>query len=1556
MGGARGSSPNGGRGTRQQAGFVDVDMMFDFAFGARRGAPAHWGVMDDDEDEDYDDDDYEYEEDDEEEYEDDDDEYEDDMGPAAVGRASISRDAPALGGLARGPVPVLPSSSSKIRPASGATKAYTDRQVLFSSYDEARKLTVGELKALLRERNVDYSGCLEKPELLALLLEWESANVGACTHALSDATSADDGYPCRGGVSEAAYNDRRDDDDDTGCYEDDDSGRAAGTQTGSDVAKADGGAADCNMSTKARRAARKKAQQKRKKERQKAERSAARSGVDDENRQADDADVADDELLLGKDHRDRHKGDDGMGEGALNKKAQHATLPAGTKNGASRHVDQARDATCDDTAIHDDSARRYSQLRDEVLVDVANAVDAGDARGAARALEAAARVGLEPGGQYRALFEHAARLVKAADERRDADAERQKAKEEAAKRKIEDKRARREARRKALADKVEVEERERERREAERREKKAAKKKERNASDVDAVTEVSVAIPSTPYVPYKVSETIKRPDNDVLNDHNDRDMDGDDCESDDRAAVGKAANTRREGDKRLIDGRASEASRHANIGKRGGFKTGAVSAAPAASTGPEATAQAPSSKARRKSKSRDPPSKPIAEKQNSIPMDGPNKSGLTANSHSSKKSASAPVVGSIATSANDEDTTELPPAASPVDTKLNGAVPAPDVNTSDDHMDLDQLEAEQLRKVLQMSLDQAAKEEEERKAAARAVERADLASRRERERALQREWNSSQRRAAVQQSKAREADARREAELQRASATAAAVALSGLPGFEDLAGPRGGQSSPPVLTNFPPALPSQPSRGRSVQQSVARASVAPQPHGGAGGSKISGNQRAINRSGPTIPSSNSATYTQSTGGTYDDEDDGLHLAEQSVAGVLDADDDDDLYDSSGGGLLRDRSNRAPAAAVSGPKPKLSSIGTGSMSVVKGPPVFVGKAFGGDSLEQSALSRSTSAGGRPQQPAQRAYIHDAPRPQRSSSLQAHAPPFTAGCGVQGNGQQQHQQLSALYGAPAPAGARGPSPPTLPSAPRSTTGHAAVPPGQAGGGQSAQQRTGFPNANPSAMQSQLLAIGGAPIYIPQHQSAGKPQSPPPSGISPMLQAGKQPPNSASLTPPPGPPGNVAAASSYARSVSVQQQPSYGASQQPQQQQYSSVPRSVTAPYVAAPGTGAQPRWIGGDATTRGPRPQGTPGGPPPPSLYNQRLATAPPFVPAHQRGVQQMQATPRGPPGVVKPVGLAPRGGIASAPGGVVGAGFPSPYAKVSVPLTAPPSGLAASPQQQRAPVAGPQRPAHLTGVPNAANVGHLARTPNLYSATVRGASTVVNANAQRTNQQRPLQQQPAPSRLQQSLPGGSMNGTTAFEATRLSLAAAASQRSALPASGPSRHDSASPITIESQPRWSAPAVDDSLRLAMEMSRQSELADALSTLDDSPVPPTSAQVRKASDVDARLAAAVSTAAEWVPASVREVRAKQKDASAHLTSTSSVDALDGSTNIVALRTPITNDNPIAVADDVDTQSLAAASSRKPTAATIPREVSTDVPLVTASQPVATPFKPGA
>ena len=67
------------------------------------------------------------------------------------------------------------------------------------------------------------------------------------------------------------------------------------------------------------------------------------------------------------------------------------------------------------------------------------AVDAGDARGAARALSAAERVGLEPGGQYRALFDHAARLVKAADDRSHADAERQRAKEEAAKRKHDDK-------------------------------------------------------------------------------------------------------------------------------------------------------------------------------------------------------------------------------------------------------------------------------------------------------------------------------------------------------------------------------------------------------------------------------------------------------------------------------------------------------------------------------------------------------------------------------------------------------------------------------------------------------------------------------------------------------------------------------------------------------------------------------------------------------------------------------------------------------------------------------------------------------------------------------------------------------------------------------------------------------------------------------------------------------------------------------------------------------------------------------------------------------------
>ena len=56
--------------------------------------------------------------------------------------------------------------------------------------------------------------------------------------------------------------------------------------------------------------------------------------------------------------------------------------------------------------------------------------------------------------------------------------------------------------------------------------------------------------------------------------------------------------------------------------------------------------------------------------------------------------------------------------------------------------------------------------------------------------------------------------------------------------------------------------------------------------------------------------------------------------------------------------------------------------------------------------------------------------------------------------------------------------------------------------------------------------------------------------------------------------------------------------------------------------------------------------------------------------------------------------------------------------------------------------------------------------------------------------------------------------------------------------------------------------------MEMSRQSELADALSTLDDSPSRP-SVHRSQSDAVDARLAAAATAAVEWIPAAMRAAK---------------------------------------------------------------------------------------
>lgn len=1182
--------------SRGGPGLVDVDIMFDFAFGDEHG---HWASMDD---YDYDDD---YDDDDDDDYEDEDDDDED-QGTSFANAAAAE-------------VPT------------------------FSSREEARKLTVGELKASLRYRDVDYSACLEKSEMLALLLEWEEAH---------------------GSLQEEA------------------------------------------PSTKARRAARKKAQQKRKKERQKAERSAA----DNERRRQQDG------------NGDEQQGDRSSERTVADKAEAEVSGPTTIPSGAEESEDAAK--------------RRYSHLRDEVLVDVANAVDAGDARGAARALEAAGRVGLEPGGQYRALFEHAARLVKAADERRDADAERQKAKEEAAKRKQDDKRARREARRKAEADKALNEERERERREAERREKKAAKKKEKSAGALEAA----------------------------------RSEDGAAAESPSPSAAG--------------DDDVSESTVVSAATMKGqqqqGAKTSDNGAAKKKSASKNSKPSAPA---------------PTAESNTTAAQNSPNAKTTTGRASSSSvadQSRTAEGSGSKAT---------------------GGA-------TSDEQMDLEQLEAEQLRQVLQMSLDQAAKEEEERKAAARAVERADLASRRERERALQREWNSTQRRAAAQQTKAREADAKHEAELQRASLTASAVALSGLPGFEDIAGVRGTHPPASRLAGFGPPLQQQPAsqqqKGRGNGNVGPAGTVSSQAAAARGTStkkQSSQQQRGTQQQRPQMHPSPAPFQRHASSTQNFDEDDVLHLAEQSVAGVLDAVDDDPLSSSNGELLRGQSSGRAAPAAASAPNgPKLvgatppahpSLLVKGGQGSLEPPPAFARSA---------SVGRHQPVHQRPQ------FVPEPPRLQRASSLQAHAPPYSSA--------PQHQMH---YGAPAPAGAPG-GPPPPPGTQRINGNVPLIPPS----GGAHQRSPNFANSNASgSIKSQLLALGGTPLFIPQHHQS---PSSPPGRASPLLQPGKQAPGAGGgMTPPPSghPPGG-----GYARVVP--------GAPYPAQQQYGGVPRPAPMPYVAAPMPAQQPRWIPGDSSSpRGPRPHLQP----PPNLYAQRnLATAPPFVPAHQRGVQQHPQIPGGgsprgppppppppPPGVTKPPGAMPTRGVMPN----VGPGS-FPYGKgVGIPGTpSAPGGLGPAPTQQRGPplpIPGAQRPPHMSGIPSSPNTSLSASQRSAVYASPRGAPPASGANPQL---QRPgSAQQPPGGPTTRPLSGN-------FEASRMSgggVGAARAQRQ-----GPSS--------------WSSPSVDDSLRLAMEMSRQSELADALSTLDDSP---SAASLSLLGDSDL---AATASASEWVPASAR------------------------------------------------------------------------------------------
>lgn len=1396
------TSQNGRRtSSRRQHDFVDVDMMLNFAFGGR--APPHWGSMEDD---DEDDDDYEYDDDDyDDEDDEDDDEDEDDH-----------RNSKAF-------------ASSKL-----GAKKYSG-----GSRDEARKLTVGELKSLLRERDVDFSGCLEKSEMLALLMDWESAHVAGespSTRGSTGPTRASpskkvDRLPKRMSSMETTG-------DDDGLDDDDDDKRFKG-----DAAGDNGGE---GLSTKAaKRAARKKAQQKRKKERQKAERSAAKGGDD-----GADGDLADD-----------HDGDlaDGLKETKEDSSVTKGLQAAGLAASPSKATNGSAVLDGAGTAGDDDESKlRYSQLRDEVLVDVANAVDAGDARGAASALEAANRVGLEPGGQYRALFEHAARLVTAARDRRDADAERQKAKEEAARRKTDEKRQRREARRKAAADKVEVEERERERREAERRERKAAKKREKHASDTSKNTTASKHV-----------------------DDDDEDED-DDYDEDDLVNSQHLVSDRK-------DGRGRDRSNN-------GTKPGGAATAKSGGLSParpnDASANVPASKAAigggKKSKSKDP-------KNSESKPHIPHTSGAAVNDNKTNAHAPSATVRRGATAAGGAPSSSAPVAAvgagtanmpatadnqSPAD---GGAAPSPAASGEDD---LEQLEAEQLRQVLQMSLDQAAKEEEERKSAARAAERAELSARRERERALQREWNSTQRRAAVQQTKAREADARREAELQRASQTAAAVALSGLPGFEDLA--RGVVAPQTNLGGFSPAV----AAGAVAQRRGAaghhhqlggRSSAAAPPVAKAPGGQRNATSLGAGAVGKaaTPAAVASSSVTPFSVETFDDDDDVLHLAEQSVAGVLDAD-DDDLFASSGGDLLRDRSATARAPASAGAQKLVglsgsSSSGAGGVKGAAGLVPATGKVAastfgGGDVLEAppSFGGRQTSVPTR--QRGGSFSAPDPPRPVRTSSLQPHAPAFSttrAAPAAQSGGQRQ--QLTSLYGgAPAPAMARGPSPTSMTSSPRgvarTVSGTVAAPAAPQG----PQQRPGFtPAAPPSgSMQSQLLALGGAPLFIPQ-QSPGQaaPSPPPPGGMSPLVPPppGAPPVVAGRSRPPPthaGPAGTTAAPG-YPRGVAVvppppQGQQGYGAPPPPpqgQQQQYAGVPPRPTAAsgYVGGAPGAPQPRWMPTDTAPRGPRPaQGASVVPASPTnLYSQRsLATAQPFVPAHQRGVQPMQATPRPPSSF---------GGQYSAAPAKVGA----------VPLGAPPGGL---PGAQRSAVAA--RPPHLgaAGVPGATPVGS-ATNPYAAATAVPQQRT---AEGVQGPSRPPTQAVPAPQPVRGVGTSGLGASASAFEPRLAGLSAASSAastpRSGLPTTSAARQGRVSPTVALEHPRWSAPAVDDSLRLAMEMSRQSELADALSTLDDAPL--SAGLQRPASqDIDARLAAAASSAAEWVPAAVREARAKQQ-----------------------------------------------------------------------------------
>jgi len=670
-----------------------------------------------------------------------------------------------------------------------------------------------------------------------------------------------------------------------------------------------------------------------------------------------------------------------------------------------------------------------------------------------------------------------------------------------------------------------------------------------------------------------------------------------------------------------------------------------------------------------------------------------------------------------------------------------------------DEVDLEQLEAEQLRQVLQMSLDEAARAEEDRKAAQRAAERAELNARRERERALQREWNSIQRRQAVQQSKAREAEVRREAELQRASQTAAAVALSGLPGFEDLARPSRSAFPPPTNTTGPP-------RPRSVlvRNPNIGVSSGPRQRGPAPVVTKQVHQQPVLPPPPVVTQSNSQIGANDP---YDD-DPVLQLAERSIAGVLDDDSGDDEY-TSHHALTQ---NKAPYNS----KP-LGSPLEPSVAPFRSP---------------STQRQTTGVAAGPRGPT----MPHSGGP-RGGNLQAHAPPFGS--------STQSRSFTA------PVASRGLSPPTLPPSP---------------GGQR------FPVNSSSPLVHQL---GGAPLFMPQ--SSGSPASPPGvagprlRGVAPHQPAG----NASGVYPPRSyPPGYV--------------------------------PRPLHPPGYATAGGPPPPnqppqpqRWLSNESGPRGPpRPpsQGSVGSPAP-SLYGQRMASAPPFVPAAQRIQQQQQPGPRPTPSAVGPPGVAR--GMQSA--------FPA-YAKPPpvVPL-APHGGLSPG-GQQRATPPGAQRSPHLVGTPAFAPPG--VRPRGTTPTGIQRPSSVYTTGPPPTQ---PSSENNTP-RLVTSGVGGPIN-VPPQSVQAATPTAVQSLTAKIPAGSPRLQREAGP---SEQPRWSAPQVDDSLRHIMEMSRQSELADALSTLDDSPAR-TSVNAQRP-EVDARLAAAATGGVEWVPASVREARAKQSE----------------------------------------------------------------------------------